>query len=81
MGIRKGENPFGFVYQQGDIQNIKKIENLEIFAKYPLKYFSIFFLILFCFSLFSKHVFHFFSVFLHFFNQFQGFQRLLSAYF
>ena len=28
MGIRKGENPFGFVYPQGDIQKIKKIENL-----------------------------------------------------
>jgi hypothetical protein len=28
MNIRKGENSFGFVYPQGDIQNIKKIEDL-----------------------------------------------------
>jgi len=28
MNIRKGENSFGFVYPQGDIQNIKKIETL-----------------------------------------------------
>jgi 16S rRNA G966 N2-methylase RsmD len=28
MGIRKGENPFGFVHPQGDIQKIKKIEDL-----------------------------------------------------
>jgi 16S rRNA G966 N2-methylase RsmD len=28
MKIRKGENPFGFVFPQGDIQGIEKIENL-----------------------------------------------------
>ena len=28
MGICKGENPFGFVHPQGDIQKIKKIEDL-----------------------------------------------------
>lgn len=28
MNIRKGENPFGFVFPQGDIQSIKKIEDL-----------------------------------------------------
>ena len=28
MNIRKGENPFGFVFPQGDIQGIKKIEDL-----------------------------------------------------
>ena len=28
MDIRKGENPFGFVFPQGDIQKIEKIENL-----------------------------------------------------
>jgi len=28
MNIRKGENTFGFVFPQGDVQGIKKIENL-----------------------------------------------------
>ena len=28
MNIRKGENPFGYVYPQGDIHGIAKIENL-----------------------------------------------------
>ena len=28
MGIRKGDNPFGFVHPQGEIQKIKKIEDL-----------------------------------------------------
>jgi len=32
MGIRKGENPFGFVHPQGDIQQIKKIEELLLKA-------------------------------------------------